>query len=363
MMIFLQIRQTHYLVVAIMLLVVILLSVIVFMLAYLIFRRKREKNKAKWRQNTDLLLRRAIFFEEEDERPDSFLPITPKILKWLRRPAFRQFLIDELIQARKNLSGSATENLRKLYIQLGLDKVSERKLTNMKWHIKARGIQELAMMDQKDRLFRIYRMTNHPIEFIRMEAQLAIVQLYGFVGLRFLDVVSLPISEWQQIKLLAQLPKMSADPIKGIEKWLRSSNDSVILFSLKLTAIHHRFELHDQVVACLEHPNRMVRIQAVKSLQVIYNESTGSRIIQPYTKNGKRYQVAVLEALQQVGTQKELAFLKNELLNEDDALKLAAARALLKLSEKGIKWLDSFKQAGTYPWKEIIQQAKNEIAA
>lgn len=362
MIIFLQIRQTHYLVIAIMLLVGILLSVIVFMLAYLLFRAKRERNKAKWKKNTDLLLQRAIFFEEE-ELLNAPLPVTPKIRKWLRKAAFRQFLIDELIKARKSLSGSATENLRKLYMQLQLDKASEQKLASLKWHIKARGIQELAMMDQKDRLFRIYRMTNHPVEFIRMEAQLAIVQLYGFVGLRFLDVVSLPISEWQQIKLLAQLPKMSTDPIKGIGKWLQSSNDTVVLFSLKLVAIHHRFELHDQVAACLEHANRTVRIQAVKSLQDINNESTGDRIIKPYAQNGKRYQIAVLETLQQIGTQNELAFLKKELLNEDDALKLAAARALLKLSEKGIQWLDSFKQAGRYPWNEIIQQAKNEIAA
>lgn len=358
----LQIRQTRYLVSAMLLLLVILLVIVGFMICYLIARKKREHNRGKWRRNTELLLSKAIFFDEEPGAGGP-VPVTPKIMKWLRHPAFRQYLIDELIKARKSLSGTAAENLRKLYTQLNLDLFSEQKLFHLKWHIKARGIQELAMMDQRDRVLRIYRMTNHPIEFIRMEAQLAIVQLYGFAGLRFLHVVSLPISEWQQIKLLAQLPKNATDPLKGIERWLQSANDSVVIFSLKLAAIHHRFELHDRVAGCLEHPNRMVRIQAVKCLQDIYNETTGGRIIKPYGLNGKRYQLAVLEALQHVGTGKELAFLKRELLNEDDAVKMAAVRALVKLSEKGLKWLESFKRAGEYPWNEMIRQVKSEWAA
>ena len=363
---FLQIHQTHYLqtqylVIAMLMLVGILLCVVLFMLVYLIHRKKRTKRKSQWRQNIDLLLRRAIFFEEE--QGNLLIPISPKIRKWLIKPTFRQFLVDELIIAKKSFSGSASENLRKLYNQLNLEKASLEKLNSPKWHIKARGIQELALMDQKDKVGRIYRLTNNRNEFVRMEAQSAIVHFYGFEGLRFLDVVSQPISEWQQIKLLAQLPKVSAVLLDGMEGWLKSPNDSVILFSLKLVSIHHRFELHDRVAACLEHPHPSIRIQAVKCLQDICNESTAEVITRYYTQNGRSYQAAVLEVLQWIGTLQNVEFLEKALLSEDDALKLAAARALARLSGDGVQLLDSFKQAGDYPWNEIIRQAKSEKAA
>jgi hypothetical protein len=39
---------------------------------------------------------------------------------------------------------------------------------------------------------------------------------------------------------------------------------------------------------------------------------------------------------------------------------LAAARALVKTGDKGLQYLDEFPLAHTYPFNEIIQQAKTE---
>lgn len=61
------------------------------------------------------------------------------------------------------------------------------------------------MMDQKNLLTKIYRETNSKNEFVRSEAQIAIIYMTGFNGLRFLDVISYPLTLWQQIKLLEQL--------------------------------------------------------------------------------------------------------------------------------------------------------------
>jgi hypothetical protein len=326
------------------------------------FRKNNEKRKAKWQITVDFLLRRAIFFDEENQIHEP-IPITPKIRKWLGNAAFRQFMIDELIKAKKNLSGTASENLLKLFNQLQLQKDSMKKLSSLKWHIKARGIQELSLMDQKHMLKKIFRLTNNRNEFIRMEAQSAIVQFYGFEGLRFLNTVSQPISEWQQIKLLALLPRMAAAIPEGLETWLVSTNDSVILFVLKLAAINHRFELHDKIAACLDHSNPLIKIQAVKCLQDINNDSTAASIIRPYPSQGKPYQLAVLDTLNLIATENEIPFLKKELLNEDNTLKLSAARALIKIDTEGMIQLDSFEHANEYPWNEIIQQAKSEIAA
>jgi hypothetical protein len=361
----LQIGQIHSLLAAMLLLLALLLCVVVFMLLYLFSRNKREKRKVLWKRSAEQLVFAAIFSEESatDEGDQKEAPAVPGVQKWMDHPSFRQCLIDELVTAKKSLSGDAALNIEKLYVRLHLEKDSEQKLNSLQWYVKARGIQELALMDRKDKVSQIYRHTNNRNEFIRMEAQLAIVQLYALEGLRFLDVVSEPISEWQQIKLLAHLPRAAGETLKGMRAWLLSSNHSVVLFSLKLAAMHHQFDLHNEVAACLEHTAVPIRVQAVKCLREIYNETTPDLITSPYDRNGKAYKEATLEALGAIGAVSSARFLQKELLNEDNSLKLMAARALMKLGGQGADELNSFGQIHQYPWNEIIQQAKSELTA
>ncbi len=56
----------------------------------------------------------------------------------LQNSGFSNILINELIHAKKNLLGSSTLNLVKLYEVLELDKNSLTKLHSSKWHIKAK---------------------------------------------------------------------------------------------------------------------------------------------------------------------------------------------------------------------------------
>jgi hypothetical protein len=353
----LQIGLVHTLVTAMLLLLGLLLSAVVFMLIYLLSIRNTEKRRSDWKESARLLVSNAIFSEEDGRQPE---PATPDSCKWIHTPGFRECLIDKLVIAKKNLTGDAADNIVRLYRRLGLEKDSVQKLSSLKWHIKARGIQELAWMEQKDQLSRIYRQTNNRNEFIRMEAQLAIVRLYGMEGLRFLHVVSEPISEWQQIKLLAHLPRKTGESLKGIRGWLQSPNPSVIAFSLKLVAIHHQFELHDQVATCLQHRNAPVRMQAVRCLREIYNENTSRLLIDHYPEKDRAYKEATLEALGVIGAESSISFLQEALQNEDNGLKLLAAQALSNLGGLGISALDSLNLARQYPWNEIIQQAKSE---
>ena len=354
----LQIGLVHALLTAMLLLLGLLLSVVFFMLLYLLSKRNTEKRKSGWMRSVGRLVSTAIFFEEDGWEEG---PIAARFRKRINTPGFRECLIDELVTAKKNFTGDAAANIVRLYCLLRLEKDSVQKLSSLKWHIKARGIQVLAWMEQKDQLSRIYRDTNNRNEFIRMEAQLAIVQLYGKEGLRFLDVVSEPISEWQQIKLLAHLPRKSGEPLKGIRGWLQSANASVLAFSLKLVAIHHQFELHDHVAACLGHRDAPVRVQAVKCLREIYNENTSGLLIDRYPENGRAYKEAVLEALGAIGAEiLRYPSYNPRSRNEDNSLKLLAARALASLGQQGVCALDGFDLVGQYPWNEIIQQAKSE---
>ena len=337
----------------------LLLSIVVFMLVYLLVRRRQDRRLEEWRTKLMDTLQDTIYFEAPENAP-AVIPVNPITTRLLRRPAFRQLLIDELVQGRKGLAGASATNLVTLFRQLGLNAISAEKLKSRKWHLKARGIQELAAMDQRQYLTSIYRLTNANNELVRMEAQSAIVQLYGFEGLRFLDIIDRPISEWQQIKLLRLLSRMpGALPAKAAG-WLSSANDSVRIFTLKLIAEQHHQQLHAQVVACLDHPNTQVKLQAIRCLKDISTDGTADTLTSAYESHPLPCKLAILETLGQVGADMHDLFLLEQLAHPDNGLKLAAAKALANTGEKGIIQLETFPMASTYPWDQIIQQAKTE---
>ena len=351
--------RPHLLLIAMAAMVGALLSITIFILIYLVRRRKREKKLDEWRYQLSGTLQRAIFFEPDADTPAT-IPLTFKTIRGLKHPGFRQLLLDELVQGKKSLTGTAATNLVLLFNQLDLSRLSLHKLNSRRWHIKARGIQELAVMEQRQLVTRIYRLTNAHHELVRMEAQSAIVQLYGFEGLRFLDIINTPISEWQQITLLRLLARMPGIQPEKIANWLGSDNDSVRIFALKLVAEHHLHQLHDQVIPCLSHPHPQVRMQTVRTLKEIYTETTTTALIQVYNTQTIPCRLAILDVLGAIGSPDNGIFLSQQLAGDDDMLKLGAARGLIQMGDPGIQYLDDFPQSGEYPWNEIFQQAKSE---
>jgi len=350
------------LLVAMLVMLSVLFLVTTFIIFYLVQKKNKEKRLNAWRDQLSDTLQRVIYFEPaEDQSPVTVL--TFKTTQELMHPAFRQLLIDELILAKKALTGTAAMNLIALFNQLQLDKLSLRKLHSRKWHLKARGIQELAMMEQRQRVVRIYRLTNAHHELVRMEAQSAIVQLYGFEGLRFLDIIDTPLSEWQQIKLLRLLARAPGILPDKVGNWLASPNDSVRIFALKLVAEHHQQELHKEVMNCLYHDNPQVRLQAIRCLREIYTEDTAVALIGIYGIETFPCRLAILDTLGHIGSDSDCGFLTRRLENDDNDCRMAAARALVKLGGPGLHCLEQFPKAAIHPWKEIIGQAKTEWTA
>lgn len=335
----------------------ILLVVIAFIL---IAKNKRDKERRRWQVKTNVLITKAIFFEEESDA-GSLIPINPRIKKLLKKPQFRQTLIDELVVSSKSLTGVASENLSKLYTQLDLRKDSEKKLNQFTWYKKVKAIQELSTMQLLDFSPALYELTNHKNEYIRMQAQTSIVKFHGFDGLNFLNEITYPISEWHQINLLKELSNISSSDFKGIENWLKSDNDTVIIFALKLSASYHQFQLYDTITDCLKHFNPKVRLQAINCLKEIYEDTTALKLISIYNNEPKTHQLAILSALKEIASPESTLFLQNCLNSKDNQIKLAATRALFNCGEEGLKIIENHPFASQSPLNEIIQQIKMEM--
>lgn len=308
----------------------------------------------------DELIHGAVFYEGEDE---TFL-VQPnkKVTALIGNEHFRMMLTDAIVSAKKNMAGIASDNLKALYKQLHLEKYALRSLKSRHWHVKAKAIQELTLMEIDEFVAQLYPFTNNKNELVRMEAQSALVQFNGFEGLRFLDIVTYPISDWQQIKLLQQLSHVPAVNI-DLDAWLKSENSSVVVFALKLARNYQRFELHDEIAPCLDHEDSRVRLETIHFLSEIATDETSDQFISRFLREEFKHQLAMIHAMQKIASEKDILFLVDLLDNHNNEMKLSAARALAKMGDKGMASLQEHVASAGYPLNEMLLQIKGEMAA
>jgi len=338
----------------------LMVLVFIFILFFSFFKRRLENKKRLWQENVADIISHAIFFENDGVEK---LEFKTEDEHFLRNKTFRQYFINELICAKKNLSGAPIANIINLYETLNLDKDSLEKIHNKKWHIKAKGVQELAVMEQVKYVKEIFRLTNDQHELVRNEAQCALVSFYGFKGLRFLNVIKYPISQWQQIQLLNYVHDLqSADP-QHLKKWLGPTNNSVVTFALYLASLYDCTGVYKEVIHCLQNPDRQVKLNALDYLKKISSDDTADEIIKCYASSDRVIQLNILSVLQETGHEKQITFLLKQLHNTDHTIKLAAAKTLSSIHPSGSAFLQSHLFADEYPWAAIFSQIENERAA
>jgi hypothetical protein len=287
--------------------------------------------------------------------------VTPELLDYFVKEKNRQFAIDRLVAVKKNITGLAARNIIRLYEQLDLRQVSLHKFHDDAWYVKAKGIYELYMMGQKDMAAEIAKHTNATDGFVRTEAQTATMAFFGFEGLNFLNTLTYPLNDWEQVKVLEQLQALDPEDMPDLPKWLQSSNDYVVLFALKLAEIYYQLHSHDYVLPCLEHADERLRRQAIITISRIANEDTPGILLKRYGLETRLNQRMILQQLSRIGTDEEAGFLLQQLKNVDYLLKLESARTLAKCCTDGMEMLEEIAVATPEPYLAIYNHIKSEL--
>lgn len=292
--------------------------------------------------------------------PTADVTVPENFLFIFEKSEARQLLTDELVRNKSSFLGSVSDNIIKLYYHLGLNIDSIIKLQNKHSHIQCQGIHELCVMEQKDQLQKVYRLTNSKNKDVRIEAQTAVLQWYGFKGLRFLDVVSYPITEFQQLKLLELLRQLPFSSMPMLGKWLQSKNETVVNFALKLAQHYTQVVVKSQVEQCLYHSNEDVRVQAVKTLAVIGDAATATLLTHAYQKEKFTNRLNILKQLPKIASDDQRDFLVVQLNEGHEYLKLASAKVLAKCTSKGMDILEAKSYVDPIPYNDIYLHIKSE---
>jgi hypothetical protein len=252
---------------------VLIAFIFLFILFYLTVNRRKSTQRHKLLDFYGEVISNICICESTEELA-GLLTNSDLITKnnWKKNKLTRQLFIKELHKAQQSLSGHATQNLVWVYEFLGLTEDTLSLLRSTKWHRKVTAIQQLAAFKQAKHITKVYRVTNHKNQYIRDASQIAIVQLTGFEGLRFLKLVTQPLSQWQQLLLLQHLEgeDMQADKLK---EWILSQNETVVEFILRLIEKFRLYDCMDCVYPLLDHQSKAVRLQALKVMKEMGDES------------------------------------------------------------------------------------------
>jgi hypothetical protein len=197
---------------------------------------------------------------------DENFKLPPSFVSKLKKPSVRSVLASELVRTRQSLRGNMADTVVAVYNRLGLAASSGKLLNSHKWHLQAKGIQQLSVMEQHQYFKAIYIRVNHPNVWVRNEAQLGMLRLRGTQGLGFLKHLRYPLSEWQQFNLLHQLQLMQSKNLPGLGAWLLSKNNSVVVFSIRLCQMYQLFEHAGQIEKLQQYASPSVRSVAAECL-------------------------------------------------------------------------------------------------
>lgn len=318
---------------------VLFFIIIIPLILYLKFLRghlrKKERITAEFENDYESHLINYLYSgNEEEEISAEQQVIINRLKECIKDPFRRKILIAVLLKLKNEISGEIAESIHKLYFHTGLVNFALSRLKHKKWFVIAKGIRELKQFHVKEAHDEVIVHINHPRREVRKEMQLYMVNLFYFEGLDFLDVLETPLSEWDQIQLLEVLQRMENQNISNIKFWLNSSNDSVIIFALKLAKIYNQFEAKDELINLLYHINKKIRLESIHVLSYLNALEAKEILKNNIEERSPEEQIAFFKMMEDLYEQTDEPFVMQYIHHEIFEIKVSTLKILKVLNRE-----------------------------
>jgi hypothetical protein len=133
---------------------------------------------------------------------------------------------------------------------------------------------------------------------------------------------------------------------------------SVELFGVKMVALFNQAEAEDILLGKLTFENTILNKTIIDSLAEIGSEKSVNYIHKNYAVSHSAIKVKMIGTLLQISGESDAAFFAEQLNPEEYDIKMAAAKALVKLGEKGYEYLLIENNTESEELEKIISHAK-----
>ena len=336
----------------------VLFVIIIILIIYLKFLRTHlrlnEKTVEKYKNEYESKLITYLYSgNEEDEISSEQQSVVSELKNCAINKFKREIIVSTLLKLLSEISGEMAESIQNLYQQTALKNYAIAKLKNRDWHIIAEGIRELSLFHVKDAYKEVEKHVNHPKREVRKEVQLYLVNLFRFKGLSFLNDLKTPLSEWDQIQLLEELQKFEDQEIPDITLWLRSTNDYVVIFALKLVKIYNQFGMKEVLIDLLNHQSEKVQIELIPVLNHLYIVEAKEVLKSNFNERSKDEQIEFFKLLENLADVNDEQLILQHIYNEDFEIRLSALKILKAINPNKFESIEL-----THPESEFVEMVK-----
>lgn len=276
----------------------------------------------------------------------------------------KQLLLDLLITNKQNLSGSAASTLRKVYLRLGLKKVSRAKLYRYNSIKKIQGLHELAAFECKDVLPEIKALFNHRKRSVREESLVAMIRLLGAAPFALLRGYTGTISPWMQLTIHKYLATLPSDRLPKFSHWFTSDNKAIKKFAIAMVCQFKQYKAIPRLAVLLKDEDVEIGGLAASVL----GNMGASEYADEIAELGKRQitndsvSLSVIKALAQIGNpEKHNAFLGWQMIHGSYAIRVEAMRALHQLKMSIHDFLIDFNTENDQQFDRIYRHITNPL--
>jgi len=307
------------------------ISIMIVLLIFMLLNRKKREIREKLKEKLLVQYQSSIFAYLDSSGDNLHFQSLKKLLTSKFR---KQLLIDQIADICLNAKGDMALNLKKLFFDLKLHKITYRKLHSVQWHIKIKAFKELYALNITDKNKTIYKYINSKNDILRMEAQIALVDLTKEVDTNpfdFLSYLSYPFSLWEQITL-HQIMVQRELIVPDFGKWIFHDNHTVQMFCLRMIKEYKQINNATNVKLLTSHENPEVRKLAYEVIGDLKLKNILIDIKDNYKNESEDIKLEMLKSMTKSPDTALLDFLQNIIDNEADAdLLIEAVKAIQKM--------------------------------
>lgn len=309
------------------------LSIFIFIAAFIV-RHNRERNQLKEIKLVEKfqeLFSEFLFSSENDNLLKDHIK---RFIPYTKNKFDKSILLKTIFNIHKDMTGAIAEKLKMLYIELEFVDDSIKKIKSSKWHIQIKGMRELSAMRIETVADDIALLSLDKNEVLRREAQLALVKINGFQALDFLNNLRYPLSEWQQLLLLETIQYFNENNMPPLEQLLKSENDSVVLFVLKVCRVFNLIKLEDNLIQLLNHENEIIKIETIIVLGELQITDSIAILKNQYPNSTKAVKIKIIELFGKIADKKSIPYLAKQLQVYDYETNLNVLRSIKAIEGK-----------------------------
>lgn len=297
------------------------------------YLRKKTQQVDEFKKEYEERLIKYLYASDESGKINEVQEtIIERLKDSVKNKSKRKTIISILYNLMNEVSGEMSDSIKTLYFKTGLIDFTLQRLKSKNWFVIAKSIGELRRFRIDEAHYEVIKFIRHPRIEVRKETRLYLVYLFRFDGLMFLNDLKKPLSEWEQIQLLETLQKFDYQDICDIKPWLRSTNDTVVLFALKLAKIYNQFEVKDTLMELLSHPTKKIRVTTIEVLTHLYGIEAKEMLKANFNELSLEEQISFFGLLEKLVVPNDEPFVEKHLFHKNFEIQLLALNILKSIN-------------------------------